>query len=269
MPTFDTHDATIHYEVAGDGPPVLAMGGWGTFCHGGIGELPRGVTSSRQVIAFDWPGVEASTDRSTETLNTRRLAAIAVDLLDEVGMGPVEILGIMGMGGCVAQWIAIERPDLVTSMVQSGCWAHVDAHFADALQLLADTMRLGGFAHYQLYAGSMSFTAEFWQANRDRILGPEGAWKHLNGKPELVARLVDACIGHDALDRLGEITAPTLVLHGERDILTPPRLTKAIEDGIPGAVGESWADMAHLPAGRDQKARFDQLVTGFLDANRP
>jgi 3-oxoadipate enol-lactonase len=268
MATLDTNGVTLHYETHGDGPPLLAMGGWGTFCHDGWGELPRRVTSSRTIIAFDLPGVESSVDPSTEPLTTHRVAAMAIDLLDHLGTGPAEIVGIMGMGGCVAQWIAIERPDLVQAMVLSGCWAHVDAHFSDVLRLLADTMNLGGFEMYQLYAGSMSFTPEFWEANRHRVLGPDGAWKHLNGKPELVARLVHACRTHDAIGRLPEITAPTLVLHGEQDILTPPRLTRAIEAGIPGAIGESWSDMAHLPAGRDQKLRFNDLVGDFLDAHR-
>jgi hypothetical protein len=106
-------------------------------------------------------------------------------------------------------------------MVLSGCWAHVDAHFSDVLRLLADTMNLGGFEMHQLYAGSMSFTPEFWEANRHRVLGPDGAWKHLNGKPELVARLVHASRTHDAIGRLPEITAPTLVLARRAGHLDP------------------------------------------------
>jgi len=265
MPELDIGDAVLHYEVVGEGPPVFAMGGWGTFCHDGLGELPRSITSTRSIVAFDWPGVESSTDSKDEPFTTRELAHAAITLLDHVDLGPVEILGILGMGGCVAQWIAIERPSLVKAMVLSGCWAHVDALFAETLMLLRDTMTSGGFDVYQRYAGSMSFTAEFWEDNRHRVLGPQGAWKHLNRKPELVARLVHACLSHDARERLHEITAPTLVLHGERDILTPPRLTRVIEDGIPNATGQSWPDLAHLPAGRDQKKRFDSVVNDFFN----
>jgi hypothetical protein len=45
----------------------------------------------------------------------------------------------------------------------------------------------------------------------------------------------DADLAFDTLDRLGAITAPTLVVVGEQDLLTPPRQAKAVADAIPGA----------------------------------
>jgi 3-oxoadipate enol-lactonase len=43
---------------------------------------------------------------------------------------------------------------------------------------------------------------------------------------------------HDATDRVGQIAAPTLVLAGEEDILIPVRLSKRLQEAIPGA---EWA----------------------------
>jgi 3-oxoadipate enol-lactonase len=43
---------------------------------------------------------------------------------------------------------------------------------------------------------------------------------------------------HDATDRLGRIKVPTLVLAGEEDILIPVRLSKLLQEAIPGA---QWA----------------------------
>ena len=40
---------------------------------------------------------------------------------------------------------------------------------------------------------------------------------------------------HDATDRLAQIKAPTLVLAGEEDILIPVRLSKNLQQAIPGA----------------------------------
>jgi 3-oxoadipate enol-lactonase len=118
---------------------------------------------------------------------------------------------------------------------------------------------------YQKLAASLSFTAEFYAANRHRVLGPDGAWKHLQDRPELVKRLAHACRSHDALDRLGAITAPTMVIHGGLDTLTPARLTRAIAAAIPEAIGVEWPELAHVPAGREQRARFDELVGEFFD----
>jgi len=45
----------------------------------------------------------------------------------------------------------------------------------------------------------------------------------------------DADLAHDALDRLSDITAPTLVVVGEQDLLTPPWQARAVAEAIPGA----------------------------------
>ena len=43
---------------------------------------------------------------------------------------------------------------------------------------------------------------------------------------------------HDALDRLGGLKVPTLVLAGEEDILIPVRLSRRLQAAIPGS---HWA----------------------------
>jgi pimeloyl-ACP methyl ester carboxylesterase len=44
-----------------------------------------------------------------------------------------------------------------------------------------------------------------------------------------------ACLEHDALDRLGAIAVPTLVVAGEEDLVTPPRFARELAERIPGA----------------------------------
>ena len=75
--------------------------------------------------------------------------------------------------------------------------------------------------------------------------------------------LVDACLRHHTLDRLPAISAPTLVLHAGADVITAPRLTRPLSEGIPGAEGVLWPDLAHIIAGREQRARFDRLLDDF------
>ena len=45
----------------------------------------------------------------------------------------------------------------------------------------------------------------------------------------------DADLAHDTLDRLGDIAAPTLVIAGEQDLLTPPWQGRKVAEAIPGA----------------------------------
>ncbi len=254
----------LFYEVHGAGPPVLAMGGWGTFCHGGLGPIPRSVLTENQLIVFDYRGLGSTLDPAIDPLTMAVLANDAAALLDHLGLADVDVLGILGMGGCIAQELAISRPDLVRSMFLQGCWGHVDRLFAEHLELLRDVFVTAGFELYQRLAASLSLRAAFYAENRHRLIGPEGAWKDLLGRPELVGRLADACLSHSALDRLTSIDVPTMVIHGGMDVLTPVRLTRAIAAAIPNSQSIEWPELAHLPTGRDERARFDGLVTDWL-----
>jgi hypothetical protein len=40
-----------------------------------------------------------------------------------------------------------------------------------------------------------------------------------------------------------------------------------IERAIPGAIGETWADLAHVVAGKEQKIRFCNTLFGWLEAH--
>jgi hypothetical protein len=49
--------------------------------------------------------------------------------------------------------------------------------------------------------------------------------------------------------------------------VTSPRTTLPIEQGIPGATGETWHDLAHVVAGKELKIRFAQRLFEWLEAN--
>ena len=54
--------------------------------------------------------------------------------------------------------------------------------------------------------------------------------------------------GRDMLDaRLGEITAPTLVMWGEQDRLVHPSTARVWADGIPGARTVTYPGIGHMP----------------------
>jgi pimeloyl-ACP methyl ester carboxylesterase len=53
--------------------------------------------------------------------------------------------------------------------------------------------------------------------------------------PAAYDRQAQAYLHFDVVDRLGGITAPTLVTVGEQDLLTPPWIAREVAGGIPGA----------------------------------
>jgi 3-oxoadipate enol-lactonase len=265
MPIAEINHHQMYCEVHGDGQPVLCMGGWGTYCHGGEGALARGLTDRYSVIIFDYRGIGESSDPPGVEPTIRMHAADAIGLLDQLGITRVHLIGLVGIGACVCQEIAMQRPDLARSMVNMGAWARVDAFLRDQLECLRIMHRDAGFASFQQLVSVMSFRPDFYNANRERLLGPDGGWKELNGRYATHSRLIDACLSHDVSDRLPGVGCPTLVIHAGQDQVTSPRTTLPIELAIPNAEGLTWADVAHVIAGKDQKIRFCDSLFGFLD----
>jgi 3-oxoadipate enol-lactonase len=264
MPTAFINGHQMYYEVLGQGDPVLCMGGWGTFCHDNHHHLARGLTDRYQVILFDYRGICDSSDDLSQPSTMALHADDAIGLLDHLQVKNVHLVGLVGMGACVAQEIAIRRPDLARSMLNTGAWCEVDDFLRDQLEMFRWLHRDAGFFAFQKAVTLLSFTPEYYNENRDKLLGPQGGWKELNGRYEAHSRLIDACVNFDSRERLAAVRCPTLVIHAALDQVTSPRTTVPIEQSIPGAIGETWNDLAHVVAGKAQKIRFCERLFAWL-----
>jgi pimeloyl-ACP methyl ester carboxylesterase len=78
-----------------------------------------------------------------------------------------------------------------------------------------------------------------------------------------VARQQEAIAGWTSFDRLGSISAPTLVLCGEDDGMVPPENSRSIAELIPGARFQVIPQCGHLPM-LEQPERVADGVFGFL-----
>lgn len=264
MPVLRINDHDMYYEIHGSGPNAVCMGGWGTFCHGDEGKVSRVLMKNYRVLLFDYRGIGDSTDTPDATPSTDQYASDVAGLLDALGWTSAAVVGLVGMGACVGQKLAIMRPDLVDSLFMTGTWTRPDKIFADQLELFRKVHLQLGFYDFQLMAAALSFDPGFYEMHRDRILGPDGAWGALRGRAEAHARLIEACLTHDVTSQMDAIKAPTYVLHAGADVLTGPRLTLPLERGIEGAEGVVWDDLAHVVAGKEQKIQFDQILGDFL-----
>ena len=66
---------------------------------------------------------------------------------------------------------------------------------------------------------------------------------------------------------LKDIQCPTLVIHAGQDIITGPRTTLPLEEGLPNATGVTMPDVAHVVAGKQEKIEFCEILFPFLSAN--
>jgi 3-oxoadipate enol-lactonase len=264
MPTANLNGHAMYYEIHGEGDPVLCSGGWGTYCHGNVRHLPSGLAGRYSVVIFDHRGLGESTDDVDVPASTALYAADAAALLEHLNIDRVHMVGIAGIGSCLGQELAIRRPELVRSLFLSGTWGRADDYFRAQLELWRRMHREMGFGAFQQEIVLASYDPEFYVRYEERLLGPSGGWSELRDRFEAHDRLTEAALSHDTVGRLGRIGAPAFVVHAGRDMLTAPRLSMPVEQGIPGARGWMMVDSAHVITDRRARQEFADRLLDFL-----
>ncbi|MDJ0655641.1 MAG: alpha/beta hydrolase [Xanthomonadales bacterium] len=265
MPVAQINNHQMYYEIHGEGPPVVYIGGWDTFCHGRHHYLARGITEQYSVLLVDYRGIGESDDDLSLTPSTDLYADDMIALMDHLGWTNVRFVGLVGIGACIGQKVALKRPDLVRCMVNMGCWIYSDPCLKDMLNALANMHEHAGFLAFQELVAVYSFRPDYYIENRDKLLGPDGVWGNLNGRLQAHLRFVEACNGHDVRGDLENIKCPTLVIHAGQDVITGPRTTLPLEHGLPNAVGVTMEQVAHVVAGKEEKIAFCDLLFPFLE----
>jgi pimeloyl-ACP methyl ester carboxylesterase len=124
-----------------------------------------------------------------------------------------------------------------------------------------------GFAAFQQAIVQASYDADFYLRYSDRLLGPRGGWSELMDNFQAHDRLTEAALNHDTLARLGAISAPCLVMHAGRDLLTAPRLSIPVEQAIPGARAWMMEHASHVITDRQTRQEFSHRILEFLGSH--
>ena len=235
-------DVEIAYEVLGDGPPLLLIQGLG---YGGRGWGPTldALAEDFRVVAFDHRGFGAS-DRPPGPYTTAQLAADSVAVLDAAGIERAHVVGA-SLGGMAAQELALARPERVDRLVLQGTTpgglraypmpARTVALFGEAASL-GPAVALRRFVENALADDAPAELVDRVVAYRSANLPDPAGWQ----------AQAAAGVTHDALDRLGGIAAPTLVVHGTGDAVVDYRNGELLAARIPGARLELVPGAGHL-----------------------
>jgi pimeloyl-ACP methyl ester carboxylesterase len=266
MPSFRTRGFAIHYEIHGDGagiPLVLVMGMGGT-CQGWLSvTVPDLVKSGRRCLIFDNRGAGQSEDPGGP-ITTAEMAEDTRALLDHLAIPRAHVLGGF-LGGMIAQELAIAHPERVASLILVGTYARADAKRRAILDLWKRMVEIGVPAELRIKKRLIWTLGDATMEQEDLI---EAMWRFYlrDDAPmddKVFARQAEACMRHDALERLSQITAPTMCVNGEGDILTPPVLSREIASRIKDSRIVLLPNAGHLVAA-ELAPRFNRLVIRFL-----
>lgn len=261
-------DVELAYSIEGDGPEtvllVMGLGGrasdWGTAFSSELAKKYR-------VVRMDNRGVGAS-PKAEGGYELSDLARDTTAVLDAVGAAKAHYCGV-SMGGMISQLAAIEHPSRVDKLVLLS--THFGGH--TIVPPTPQAMRLFDPGEFLALGRDpvkmMRFTIDIITAPGFVESHPEVVTALLENvkkeptEPRAFLAQVQAIIGSDRSERVREIGAKTLVVHGTEDQLIPAGNGRMLAERIPGAKLAIFEKCGHMPMW-EKPADLSREVLSFL-----
>ncbi len=266
MPTIATNGINLYYELHGRGPLVVLIPGLG-YDGWMYSRMIPGLAEQFQVISIDNRGSGLS-DKPAGPYTAQMLAADVIGLLDELGAAKAHIVG-HSMGGFIAQALAIDYPERVDRLVLSATNFGGPHHIPITPPAMAVLTDVSGDPIERLRRGIAISTAPgFAESNAEFVeswlqyrvahpIDPAGYQAQLAIGLGLLSEA--ASFEH----QLGRVTAPTLLLFGEHDVVVPPGNAELLAAKLPHARVEILPNAGHVFPFETPEAA-NRAITRFL-----
>ena len=257
MTTADLNGTTIHFEdTGGDLPAVILSHGF-LMDHTMFDAQVAALRATHRVVTWDERGFGGT--RATGDFTYWDSARDVLALMDHLGIATA-VVGGMSQGGFISLRVALTAPERVRGLIlldtQAGTEDPATVEPYNALHQA--WIEHGSVAVQDVIAGL--------------ILGP-GEWPEWFAKWARIApdQFTPAfrCLMHrdDVTDRLGEIVAPSLIVHGTADAAIPMAKAEVLRDGLGGPVTlvavEGGPHAANITHADEVNAAILRFLTGL------
>lgn len=233
---------SLHIETSGRGPDLVLLHGWGL--HGGVwGPLAEKLADHFTLHLVDLPGHGYSREQGLGDLDS-----IAQDVVARL---PSEYsLAGWSLGGQVAMRIALQSPPRhLVLIATTPCFvARTDWPAAMRPEVLADfAQRLG--SDYRATLNNFLALQVLHDSAARATLRQLTQTLFLRGEPhpDVLGKGLALLAQTDLRDDVPHLSVPTLVLHGDRDALTPVAAGRWLGGNISGAEYIEMSGAAHAP----------------------
>lgn len=224
----------LYYESHGKGEPLVLIPGtgfagnvWDPF------QVP-GLSKNLQVITFDPRGCGRSS--APEGIYTiEQMACDVAALLDHLGVESAHVLG-HSMGGRIAIAFALAYPNRVSSLILAAAGSGPAARPGEEcvpglpFRMVNELVEMGfeKFVRTEFFDTTTYFTQDYLRQQPAKVQSfYDLAWKH-HAKWRPFLRLIMARHNWEATHRLGEISAPALVVVGDNDDVGSNHVKQAV-----------------------------------------
>lgn len=261
-----TNRLTISYEECGSGEPLVLLMGLGA---PGSKWAPHMEAYEKHfhVYAPDNRGAGQSDKPVAYAYTIEEMAKDVIGFMDAAEIEKAHVNGI-SMGGAIAQYLAIYYPERVKSLILTNTFPYCNVSFRRAIEILReanghlDPITSGRLTQWMIYA------QPFMEEHEDFMLAGEAA--DLSAPYPMPSYAFKAqcntILNFDEYQNLGRISAPTLVVAGDKDLFVPEYLTMEMVNAIPGAqlyMAKNGGHVQHW----EQLEKYNQITLEFLLQN--
>lgn len=218
MPEARVAGVRIHYEVSGEGPPVVLTAGQGTGPEARAAWL-GGLARSHRVLSYDQRGTGRS-ERTRQGQSMQELADDIVALMDHAGLERAHVIGVStGTGKATA--LAARHPERVDRLVLAAPWTHADAPLKTLQDMRKAAARTMPPDHYVHFNALLIYPPEYRRAHAARF--DTLAQQALSAPQDAagIAARLDAILAFDARPLYPLLRCPTLVVGARDDLVMP------------------------------------------------
>jgi len=256
MPFVEVGELRTHYALTGDKEPVLVFSNsLGTDFSMWDPQVPE-LQSRFRILRYDTRGHGQSSVTPVD-YTIEQLGRDVLGLLDSLHLDRVHFCGL-SMGGMIGMWLGIHEPERLHRLVLSNTAARIGTK--EMWNARIATVRKDGMKTVAAAVIERWFTPGFRASFAETVARAQRMIE--NSPPEGYAACCAAIRDMDQREAVAQIKAPTLVIYGGSDPVTPGSDAQFLTDRIRGAVKVELA-AAHL-SNVEQADAFTEAVSNFL-----
>ena len=255
----------VYYEVHGNsGNPLIILNGimmstasWKPFI--------KDFSKNNVVVLVDFLD-QGKSQRMTEPYDHSVQVKLLDELIERLWYSEVTLMGI-SYGGEIALQYALAHPSRVSRLILANTCARTSPWLKKIGDGWNEVAKTGSGLAYYLTTIPVIYSTKFFEERADWMEGREKFLTEYFSQKEVLEsliRLTDSSRNYDVVDRLHEITCPTLIISGSEDGLVPPTEQQILHEGIKNSVYVTINGSGHASMYENPYA-FTSLVLGFTN----
>jgi len=246
----------LHYEVTGNGKPLILMHGWGC-SHTTVSVIAAAASITHTVYNLDMPGFGLSPEPAS-VWGVAEYCRMVENFIKALNLSKPVLVG-HSFGGRVAIMLAAHQNIEIDSLVL------VDAAGVKPHRNLRYYFKVYSFKAAKTLM-RLALSNEKYTSRIERMRARRGSSDYANASPAMRA-IMSKVVNEDLTPLLSSVSKPTLLIWGENDTATPISDAKKMEQLIPDAGLVSFPGCGHYSF-LENPIQFKAVLNSFL-STRP